>query len=182
MTLLALPSLLLAQMPSSHVSVMWTGGHSAISKAEVKIIDSESAWIMSWTENRGDKKRTAMWRKLQREHPEEVRYDYYSEDQTPVIDFANSFVLAIFGGKTRQNAGYSLISSEAEGDTVTLRYVPRFYSTVSNNLNDPQFENTPYAYFLMPRDFKHVRVEEAIVESKGKPPTKFKLIKLLDLK
>lgn len=158
MTLLA-AALFLAQTPAV-CPVAWTGTTSLISEAQTLLIGTESDWRNMWLEHTGQP--TDIWP---------------PKDPVPEVDFSTYCILAIFGGKIQQTAGYTAHSFEKSDDTAIFRFVPRVYG-VSSGPNTPKdaFQNTPYGFFLIPKGLKRVRLEEGIIESKSEPVKKFKAV------
>lgn len=167
--------------------VVWSGGDSKITAARTELVTREWDWIRVWYQHKGLGKRFVEWESTTKAHPELRRYDYYNKTGMPEIDFRTHVVVAIFGGAQHNTAGYSVLETKLEGDTLVLRVLPRNYSTVvvvppgrsvSSHLSKlPPPNDRPFGFVLLPRTGRTLRLEEGIVERKGEPVTKFRPLK-----
>lgn len=161
--------------------VVWTGGHSQVTKADISLVKNEAEWIRVWMRHIGQTAKLAELEKYAKENKWELRYDYYNEANVPFVNFDEYAVVSIFGGKTHQNAGYDVISTNMNGNVLILRYASRPYSVIHDPQDPERFANTPFAFIMLPRKFSALRIEEGIHEAKGVPIKKFVLRKEISL-
>jgi hypothetical protein len=169
------------------VPVVWTGGNSRVAKHETLLIDNAWDWTRVWMRNLGKEKEFGQLEAWAGEGRFPRGYGYYNEYAVPEVDFGRHVVVALFDPPT-QEAGFSLMSCALEGEAPSdpsaslegkvrvLRYLPRFYSIGANTPQEARaLQSRPFGFFLIPRDFDVLRVEEGVIERKGDPPKKFRL-------
>ena len=158
MTLLA-TAFFLAQTPAV-CPVAWTGISSQVAEAQTLLVETEQDWFNLWLKHTGQD--ASKWP---------------MQNPVPKVDFKAYNVLVIFGGKLHQTAGYTVLSLDKAGESATFRFIPRVYGiSVGPDTPKDAFLNTPYGFFLLPKNYKRVKLEEGILESKSEPVKKFKAV------
>jgi hypothetical protein len=176
----AIALLSMAQLPAD-VPVYWTGADSKIAQPAISLLTDEKSWIRTWLKHRGRAEELKLHERQERSG-EPLRYSYYVEDNLPLVNFETHVVLAMFSGTVSQSAGHTVMSVERNGEQMTLRFVPRYYSVaVSSEEELAKYRGKPFLFVLLPRTFKHLRLEKGIIEDKSKPITKFELVRVLTL-
>jgi hypothetical protein len=191
------------QQAPNDVPIVLTGGFSKVKKAEVRIAGSTADWVSVWLRHTGSEKLDA-WEKMARERPGDIRYGYSGYDGVPEVSFDKHAVLVMFMGEVGQVAGYSILETQREGDTLTVRYLPRYFSVMSSRpitstrvVKDAEgktvrvpvrseeeknkWMRSPYCFAVIPRNVAKVRLEEGIIERKGEPIKQWRFVSELQM-
>ena len=163
------------------VPVVWTGQWSKIKKAEISIIATQWDWMSVWMRHTGKEKLLKAIESNYEGRTSNIRYDYYNEANVPEVDFKRNFVLALIGGDVHQQAGYSLLDCYLDEKVVVVRYIPRYFSVISQPDKPNFWVRSPFGFFLLPRGAEKLRLEEGIVKDKFKPVTEFRVIKEMSI-
>ena len=114
--------------------VVLSGSGSGVGNAECLRVTSQAEWEPIW------KRHAARQGKL--EHGLEAQ-------QTPVVDFTNCMVIAVFGGSTWNTDGLKVLSASDNGDEIVIRMNWLTYQTPEKG-----DKATPFAFIVMPRSPK----------------------------
>ncbi|NQZ70889.1 MAG: hypothetical protein HRT89_22795 [Lentisphaeria bacterium] len=150
-------SLLIADDKESEKSIkpyiVLSGANSRFKKKDTMRIMTPGAWIKTWQKHLGYK--------------EDVKYDLYRNRlKLPIVDFKTCMLIAVFGGKRFNSAGYKVHTIFLKDDNLIFRYEAKSYQT------DGEGEKvTPYGFFIIPRSDKTVVGEYAYRERKNGPIT-----------
>lgn len=143
--------------------VTFRGEHSKVDKPRYVRITSKPAWAKLWGEHVGRpvSDRGYGW--------------YYNQRQVPDIDFDQCQVVAVFGGRTYNNAGYRVVQVLG-GDAWTVRFDANSYQTAVMDPDDADKHppSTPFGMFVLPKSAKAIRMEENVQGLINQPP-KWKL-------
>jgi hypothetical protein len=127
------------------------GQRSEMAEHSISLISNEHKWAATWYAHTG------------------VRVG------APRIDFKNYVVLAAFNGRSAQTSGFELISTSLSIDTLNIRLRPMWYSVGGGRLGSVEelakrHASTAYGFFVFPRTFTKVVVEEQLLGPKNEPP------------
>jgi hypothetical protein len=148
----------------NEVPVLWTGSNSKVTKAELKLITTQDAWVRTWLENTGD--RSAIRELDERLKKKQDLQSFTRKKGIPEVNFKNQVVLAIFGGRARPAYGYWLHSTHREADTFVL-WIQSVGARTPNEPARAEYAkpgNVAYGFFLLPRNFRRVSVLDGVFE------------------
>lgn len=124
--------------------VAFSGGDSRIETVRYERIVSDHSWAEVWLGNFG--KRPS------------GKYDFFrNPERVPDVDFEKCMVIAVFGGKTTNRAGFKAVGITESAEQVTFRFCPKSFQT--GGQSDRGHTTTPYAFFVVPRSTKPVVLE-----------------------
>lgn len=139
--------------------VTFRGEFSKVDETRYLRVTDAETWATLWCEHTGQQaqKRGYGW--------------YYNQQQVPIVDFERCMVVAVFGGKCGNTAGYR-VEQVLDGDRWTLRYHANSYQTTvidpANAKAKPP--STPFGMFVLPKTDKKVALEENVQGMIGRPP------------
>jgi hypothetical protein len=93
---------------------------------------------------------------------------FYNEPGVPEVDFEACEVVAIFGGKGWNSAGFQVESVDDEATCRRLRFDHRSYQTEGPTGGGKRV--TPYGFFVLPRTDLPLVLEEDVQSLIGAPP------------
>jgi hypothetical protein len=143
--------LILAAPLQAPAAVVWFGQNSHLTRPVVKLIQTKRDWANTWLTHAGAKRRAG-----------DTEFEFYNEHAIPMADFGRFMVLAVFGGRETNNAGYGLYGVSGHREGLRVRIVPHAFQT--GGPDGGAVSTTPYGMFLLPRSDKTVIVEEPIYE------------------
>lgn len=123
--------------------------------AGIELARTEEQFIALWQRHRGEKPTG--------------KYDaHYNPIELPVVDFDRCMVLAIFGKKGWNSAGYRVESIfERDGDLI-FRYDDKSYQTAGPDGGGVRVQ--PYGFFVLPKASHRIVVEKNVQGMIGREP------------
>ncbi len=130
-----------------------TGPASAVTSARAERITDPARWADVWGEHLGP----------------DAQRNIRTWHDWPEIDFNRYMVLAFFRGTQSNTDGVKIESWQNKGDHVLVRYDDRTYQTFGFS-DGGRISATPYAFFILPRSAKELRLEENVQHLLNQPP------------
>jgi len=145
--------------PLPKPTVTFRGEFSKIDELRyVKVTDAET-WARLWCEHTGadQPRRGYVW--------------HYNEDHVPIVDFEQCMVVAVFGGKTGNRAGY-YVREVLDGEQLTLRFDDLSYQTtiIDPDNAEKREPSKPFGMFVLPKTDRKVALVENVQGMINQPP------------
>lgn len=145
----------IASAPTRPV-VALTGASSAIDKVAYHRVQGAQDLARLWLQHRGQPA------------PDGEYGFFYNDAGVPEVDFERYEVVAIFGGRCTNSAGFAVESIADEPARRLVRFDHRHYQTTGP---DGGAESaTPFGFFVLPRTRLPIVLEENVQGMIGRPP------------
>jgi len=139
--------------------VTFRGEHSKVDERRYLRVKDAETWASLWCEHTGQPA------------PKGGYGWFYNEQRVPLVDFEQCLVVAVFGGKRGNTAGYR-VEQVLDGEQLTIRFDANGYQTAIIDPDNDEAEppSTPFGMFVLPKTVKKIALEENIQSRINQPP------------